>query len=218
MNLRILPFAALALALAAPAAAQPFRSDVTGPVVTGSGVAGVGYHGAAFRDVQNALFRTRDGRVVFRTRAVADAVSSRAAVLLAEVCASRLEAPDAWNHRMVLPDTAQRIVCGLLRTPGLDSPEARATLAALAGPDGVAGEDAVRLVAALAGLFLTPAEAVDKDGRWIAGERWEQAFRAYEAFLDGAPDAVLDPPPAVLATVGAILADLVEAGARAGRR
>lgn len=212
----LLPAAALALAV--PAAAQPFDSDVTGPIITGSGVAGVGYHGAAFRDVENALFRHLNGRVVFRSAAIADAVTARAAEMERAACAGQLQAPPEWRGHITLPEDAQRVVCGLLARPGLDTPEAREALAALAGVDGVPGEDAVRLVAALAGLFRTETEFVDTRGRFPAGERWEQAFRAYEEFLDDAPASVLDPPPAILAVTGLVLRELVVAGVEASRR
>jgi hypothetical protein len=212
--------AALAAATlaAADAGAQPFRSDDVGPIVTGSGVAGAGFPGAAFRDLEDALFRQVGGRTVFRSRAVADAVLARGAELGEAACRGALEPPRRWPPSIPLDTAAQRVVCGLLLRPG-DSPEARRVRAALGG--GLPGphvEAADRLTEALAGLLAAPREPADARERWIAAERWERAFAAYDAYLAAAPGALLDPPPAELAVAGLVLQRLVEAGLAASGR
>lgn len=206
--------AALALAAllaAAPAAAQPFRSDNTGPIITGSGVAGGGYPGAAFRGLEDALFRRVDGTTVFRTRAVADAVLGAADAQGRAVCSGSLEPPEHWPEGTALDTAAQRTVCGVLEEP--DAPGREALLRALTG--GIAGphvEAAEALVASLSGLFAGDPRFLDRRERWVLGVRWEQAFASYEAYLSAAPAALLDPPPPELVVVGTILQRLVNAG------
>lgn len=212
----VLPvFAACALPLAL--SAQPFRSDVQGPIVTGSGVAG--FPVVPTRDIEGALFREVNDRTAFRTRAIADAVLAEAAAALAEACAGTLKRPADWADSLPLPVAQQRIICNLLRRPGLDSEEARQVLAVLrACIPAQGGGPAEALVAALAGLAAVEPSFLDERQRYIAGERWEAAFNAYEAFLDAAPDAALAPPPAELVVIAAVLDRLVDAGLRAADR
>lgn len=214
---RILLPAVAALALPALLGAQPFRSDVTGPIPTGSGVAG--YPVIPTRDIEGALFRRVNGRTAFRTRAIADAVLGEAAAAYGEACSGTLHRPRDWVDSIPLPLAEQRILCGLLRDPRLDSDEARHVLAVLrACIPGHPGDPAEALVAALAGLAMAEPAFVDERQRFIAGARWEAAFRAYDAFLDAVPDAALDPPPPELVLIGAILDRLVDAGLQAAER
>jgi hypothetical protein len=220
---RIVLPALAALLLPAAAAAQTeapiFASDVTGPIPTGSGIAGMGYPVIPVRDLEGALFREVSGRTAFRTRSIADAVLAEAAAAYAETCSGTLEAPEDWADSIILPVAEQRILCGLLRRPGLDTEEARRVLAVLrACVPGVPGDPAEALVAALAGLASVERGYVDQRQRFIAGERWEAAFLAYEAFLDAVPDGALDPPPAELVVIAAVLDRLVDAGLRAAER
>jgi hypothetical protein len=216
---RILLAAAGALLFAAPLHAQPFRSDVTGPIPTGSGIAGMGYPVVPVRDIEGALFREVNGRSAFRSRAIADAVLGEAAAAHQEACSGTLQPPRDWPDSTTIPVEAQRIVCGLLARPGLDSDEARRALHALrGGQPGTPGDAAEQLVQALAGLAQAEPGFVDERQRFIAGGRWEEAFRAYDRYLETAPDAVLDPPPAVLVTIGAVLDRLVDAGMAAAER
>jgi hypothetical protein len=207
---------ALLLVLAAallPAAlpAQPIRSDPTGPIPTGP--TGMGYPVVPVRDIEGALFRDVDGRTAFRSRGIADAVLGEAASAYAEVCADSLRRPRDWADSTVFSVEAQRTVCGLLRRPGLDTDEARRLLAILrACIPGQSPDTAEALVRALAGLAAAQREFVDGRRRYVAGERWEAAFTAYERFLDSVPDGMLDPPPAELRVVAAILDRLVDAG------
>ena len=214
----ILPAALLA---AAPLHAQEtFRSDVTGPIVTGSGVAGMGYPVVPVRDIENALFRNVNGRSAFRTRAVADAVASQAAEAQRAACSGTLQRPASWRDSLALPVDAQRIVCGLLAKPGMDTDEARRVLAVLRGGlEGLPGGDAAdALVRALAGLTSEELRFVDERQRFVAGARWEEAFRAYDAYLEVVPAEALDPPPPVLVVIGALLEQVVEAGLAASER
>lgn len=214
---RILLPAFAACALPALLGAQPFRSDVTGPIPTGSGIAG--YPVIPTRDLEGALFRRVSGRTAFRTRGIADAVLGEAAAAYGEACSGTLHRPRDWADTLLLPVAEQRLLCGLLRHPGLDSDEARRILAVLrACVPGHPGDPAEALVSALAGLALVEPAFLDERQRYIAGVRWEEAFRAYEAFLDAVPDAALDPPPAELVLIGAILDRLVDAGLRAADR
>lgn len=212
----VLPVLA-ACALPAVAAAQPIRSDVTGPIPTGSGIAG--FPVVPTRDIEGALFREVNGRTAFRTRAIADAVLSEASAAYQEACSGTLQPPGDWADTVVLPVAEQRIICGLLSRPGLDSEEARRVLAVLrACIPGHPDDPAEKLVAALAGLARDEPAFVDGRQRFIAGGRWEAAFRAYDEFLDAVPDAALDPPPAELMVIAAVLDRLVDAGLRASDR
>lgn len=214
---RIVLPALAACALPLALAAQPFGSDVQGPIVTGSGVAG--YPVVPTRDLEGALFRRVNDRTAFRNRAIGDAVLAEAAAASGETCAGTLHRPADWAESVLLPVAEQRVICGLLRRPGLDSEEARRVLAILrACIPGHPGDPAEALVAALAGLAAVEPTFLDERQRFIAGGRWEAAFRAYEAFLDAVPDAALEPPPAELVLIAAVLDRLVDAGLRAGDR
>ena len=219
MRTAILLAAAAALLAAAPAAAQPNRSDMTGPGFAGSGVAGVGYHGAAFRDIENALFRRADGRVVFRNRAIACRVVARAAMEAAELRDGGKRPPRSWENAAPFQPQAQADVATLLTEAGTSTASARRVLHALrGGMPGEPGDAPEQLVAALAGLFregdglVCPARE-----RWVAGERWAAALQAYEFFVREAPDASLDPVSPELAVIGMVLRDLVDAGLAASR-
>ncbi|HEX6912244.1 MAG TPA: hypothetical protein VF142_17705 [Longimicrobium sp.] len=217
---RIVLLALAAAALPAALSAQPFRSDVTGVIPTGSGIAGMGYPVLPTRDIEGALFRQVSGRTAFRSRAIADAVLAEAAAAHQEACSGTLQRPRDWPDSTVFSAEAQRIVCGLLARPGMDTDDARRVLQALRAcvPPGVAGDPAQELVRALAGLAALEPAYVDARQRYIAGERWEAAFAAYERFLDRAPDGVLDPTPPELLVIAAVLDRLVDAGLRAADR
>jgi hypothetical protein len=216
---RTLLLALAAAALPAALHAQPFRSDVTGPIPTGSGIAGMGYPVVPTRDIEGALFRQVNGRTAFRSRAIADAVLAEAASAHQEACSGTLQPAADWPDSVALPADAQRVVCGLLARPGTDTDEARRVLAALrAGAPGQPGDAAETLVRALAGLASAEPAFVDQRQRYIAGGRWEEAFRAYARYLDAAPDAALDPPSPELVVIGAVLDRLVDAGLRAADR
>lgn len=200
-----------------PLHAQPTRSDVTGPIPTGSGIAG--YPVLPVRDLEGALFRQVDGRTAFRSRAVSDAVLAEAAQAQRAACSGTLQPPPEWSDSLAPNPAAQRIVCGLLARPGMEGEEARVVLAALRGnAPGMPGDAAERLVGALAGLEADRPAYVDARGRFTDGARWEAALRAYSAYLDAAPDALMDPPPAELAAIGAILDRVVDAGLEASER
>jgi hypothetical protein len=216
---RTLLLAAGALLAAAPLHAQPFNSDVTGPIPTGSGIAGMGYPVVPVRDIEGALFRRVNGRSAFRSRAIADAVLGEAAATHQEACSGTLQPPEDWADSATIPSASQRIVCGLLARGGMDTDEARRVLAALRGSQpGTPGDAAEVLVRALAGLASAEPTFVDERQRYIASQRWEEVFQAYERFLDQAPDAVLDPPSGELVAIGAMLDRLVDAGMAASGR
>jgi hypothetical protein len=214
---RIVLLALAAAALPAAGHAQPFRSDVTGVIPTGSGIAGMGYPVLPTRDIEGALFRQVNGRSAFRTRGIADAVLAEAAAAHQEACSGTLQRPRDWADSITFSAEAQRIVCG--SRPGMDTDEARRVLAALRacipGQGDVRAEDLVR---ALAGLATLEPGFVDARQRYIAGERWEAAFLAYDRFLDAVPDGMLDPTPPELLVIAAVLDRLVDAGLRAAER
>lgn len=212
-----------AVVLAAnPADAQqggrPGRSDRTGIIITGSGIAG--YPVIPVRDLEGALFRQVDGRTVFRTRAVADAVLGEAAEAERAACAATLQPPPEWPDSLRrLDPAAQRAVCGLLARPGMDGDEARRALAALrGGQPGTGGDAAYQLVAALAGLGADRPGFVDARQRYVDAARWEAAIRAYQAYLDTVPDALMAPPPAGMVAIAVILDRVVDAGLAASGR
>jgi hypothetical protein len=214
MRIRIVLPALAALALAAaPAGAQPFRSDVTGPIVTGSGIAG--YPVVPVRDVEDALFRDVDGRTAFRTRAVADALLNAAAEAQRAACSGTLQPPRDWPDTVRLEEPAQRIVCGLLAS-GLDRERVLSVLRE--GRPGQPGDAAERLVDALAGLGAVQMEFVDARQRYVAADRWQAAVRAYDAFIETAPDSLMDDPPAELVVIAVILNTAVDAGLAAEER
>lgn len=209
MNRTLAAALALAAVLAAvPAGAQrPFRSDVRGPEVTGSGVAR--YPSVPTRDVEGALFRRVGSQTAFRSRAVADALLAATE----DACAATLQPPREWPETLHLDAATQSVVCGLLRRPGLDGDEARRVLRALRGGSaGAPGDAAEVLVAALAGLAADRPGFLDERQRHVDGARWEAAIRGYEAYLDAAPDALLDPPLAELVAIAAVLDRVVDAG------
>lgn len=216
---RALLLALAALALPAALHAQPFRSDDPGAIPTGSGIAGMGYPVVPVRDIEGALFREVNGRTAFRTRGIADAVLGEAGAAYAEVCADSLQRPRDWADSTAFPVHAQRTLCEVLRRPGIDTDEARRLLAVLrACIPGQSEDTAEALVRALAGLAATERTFVDGRQRFVAGERWETAFAAYDRFLDSVPDGLLDPPPPELRVIAAILDRLVDAGLAASDR
>ncbi|HEY0015034.1 MAG TPA: hypothetical protein VGC13_01905 [Longimicrobium sp.] len=199
-----------ALLAAAPAAAQ---SDNTGPVITGSEVART--PAVPTRDLEGALFRNAGGRTAFRSRAIADAVTGETAT----VCTGGLERPEHWPRALELDPAGECVACTLLRRPGLESAEAQAALRALrGGAPGRPGDPAEVLVAALAGLADERPGFVDERGRYVDGARWEAAIVAYEAYMESAPDALLDSPPPVLVAIAIIMDRLVDAGLAAAER
>lgn len=211
--------AAAAVLAAAPLGAQQNpTSDPTGPLVTGSGIAG--YPVLPVRDLEGALFRQVDGRTAFRTRGVSDAMLGEAAEAQRAACAGTLQPPRAWPDSLPrLDPETQRAVCGLLASPGLDRAEARRVLAALrGGQPGSDGDAAHQLVAALAGLAVERPGFVDGRQRYLDGARWEAAIRAYQRYLDSAPDALMDPPPADMVAIAVILDQVVDAGLAASGR
>lgn len=219
MNRTVFSVLLAAAALAAtPARAQEvFLSDPTGPRVTGSEIAG---YVIPVRDLEGALFRDVDGRTAFRTREVSEAMLSEAAEAQRAACAGTLQPPAEWPDSLRrLDPAAQRTVCGLLARPGMDGEEARRVLATLRGGQrGSDGDAAHRLVAALAGLGADRPGFVDDRQRYINAVRWETAIRAYQAYLDTAPDALMAPPSAELVVIAVILDRVVDAGLAASGR
>ncbi len=216
-TIHIVPLLAAALlAPLAPAAAQPFRSDDRGPIITGSGGAGGGYTGAGFRDIEDALFRGVGDRTAFRTRAVADAVLGAARETGRAICEGTLQPPPDWPVRVELDTAAQRVVCGVAEARADSSASAlrRALTGGLPGPHVAAAE---ALIASLPGVFRGDAVPLDSRARWVDGARWQRAFAAYQAYLDVAPPALLDPPPAALVVLGLALQRMVGAGLDASR-
>lgn len=208
-----------ALLAAAPLAAQQNpTSDPTGPLVTGSGIAG--YPVVPVRDLEGALFRQVDGRTAFRTRDVSNAMLGEAGEAQRAACAGTLQPPAEWPDSLPrLDEESQRAVCGLLASPGLDRAEARRVLAALrGGRAGMDGDAAHQLVAALAGLAADRPGFVDAQQRYTDGARWEAAIRAYQMYLDTAPDALMDPPSADMVAIAVILDQVVDAGLAASGR
>lgn len=222
MNRILAAALALAVVLAAvPADAQrgrgrgPFRSDVRGPDITGSGVAR--YPSVPTRDLEGALFREVGGQTAFRSRAVADAVLAEAGQAERAACAGTLQPPPDWPEDLRVPVEAQRVVCGLLARPGLDTPPAREALVALIARGG--SETAAQaLVAALAGLTAAQPGFVDGRERHVDGAQWEAAIRAYEEFLEGAPDSLMESPPEELVAIALVLDRVVDAGLLAAER
>lgn len=209
---------AAAVLAAAPARAQEvFLSDPTGPRVTGSEIA---RPMIPIRDLEGALFRQVDGRTAFRTRGVSDAMLGEAAEAQRAACAGTLQPPREWPDSLRrLDPNAQRAVCGLLARPGMDGDDARRVLAALrGGRPGMDGDAAQLLVAALAGLAADRPGFVDGRQRYMDGARWEAAIRAYQAYLDTVPDALMDPPSAEMVAIAVILDRVVDAGLAASGR
>ena len=218
--LRFVPSLLLALALltwAAPASAQPPRSDNAGPIITGGEVAGRGYPGAGFRAPRDAIFRRAEGTTVFRNRGVADAVLGEAATGGQAICDGSLQPPAWWPEGVAFDSVAERTVCGVLQEP--DLPAREALRCALIG--GLPGEHvaaAEALVSSLDGLFRTEMRFLDSRERWVLGAAWGRAFVAYDVYLSAAPDALLDVPPHELVVLGTVLQRMVDAGLRASGR
>lgn len=210
-------FVLAAVLAAVPAQAQPFRSDTRGPDVTGSGIAR--YPSLPTRDLEGALFRQVDGRTAFRSRAVADALLAEAADGQRAACAGSLEHREDWPEGLALDSAAQCVLCGLLADRRLDGPEARHMLRVLRqGRPGQPGDAAETLVAALAGLFAEQPGYVDGTERFVDGARWDAAIRAYEAFVNTAPDTLMAAPPPELVAIAVVLDRAVEAGLMAAGR
>jgi hypothetical protein len=220
MNRLLTAALALAAVLASvPASAQPFRSDTRGPDVTGSGIAR--YPSLPTRDLEGALFRQVGERTAFRSSRVADAVLNEAAAAERAACAGTLQHPRQWPDSLRADSASQRLVCGLLRRPGLTSEEARVVLEVLRGSRaGRPGDAAETLVAALAGLTAAPPASFPgpRGRQYVDGSRWDAAVRAYDAFLAAAPDELMADPPAVLVAIGIVLNRVVAAGLAASER
>ena len=80
------------------------------------------------------------------------------------------------------------------------------------------GDAAQLLVQALAGLAASEPGYLDARQRHRDGARWEAALRVYQAYLDTAPDALMDPPPAELVAIAVMLDRVVDAGLAASGR
>ncbi|MBB4634704.1 hypothetical protein [Longimicrobium terrae] len=205
---------ALALALVRPLAAQPFLSDAPGPIPTGSGLVGM-----AFRDVENAIFGRSDNTTIFRTRGVANAIGRQAAILCGQMGEDSLPHPRGLPAAMRVSAAAQDTARQLLCAPDPDCFAAPWIVAELrGGAAGMDGDAASRLVRALRGLFVEPMVTQDERGRRIVGTRWLAAMRAYDEYLEEAPEAVLADPPGVLTAIGIALARMVDVGVEASGR
>jgi hypothetical protein len=209
---------AAAALLAAPAHAQPFNSDVTGPIITGSGVAGMGYPIIPFRDIENALFRQVNGRTAFRTRAIADAMLSAAAEAQRAACSGTLQPPADWPDSIALPLDAQRAVCGLLTGNASREERDRVVRLLTGGVEGPHVALAQRLVELLSGLASMEMTFVDDRQRFVAAGNWKEALRVYTDYLAAAPDSVMEDPPGELVVIAAILDAVVDAGLHASAR
>ncbi|HEV3050201.1 MAG TPA: hypothetical protein VGX50_07830, partial [Longimicrobium sp.] len=133
--------------------------------------------------------------------------------------AGTLQPPKRWPDSLNVDPDAQRVVCGLLARPGMDRDEARRVLRALRdGGPGQPGDAAEVLVAALAGLSADQLGFVDARQRHVDGARWETAIRAYDVFLAGTPDSLMDSPPGELVAIAVLLDRVVDAGLLAAER
>lgn len=215
---RLIVSVALVALAATPAAAQLPQSDINFPGFGSSAIVG-GFHGPAFRDIDASLFRSYRDRVVFRSPEIAAAVSARGGAELEQLRAGTLQVPEEWRETVRITPEAQQALAALLTDRAPTSPAAARVLAALrGGRPGTAGDEAERLVGALAGLLTTEREAIDTRGRWVAGEAWQGAFKAYKEYLRTAPDGALDPVAPELATIAVFLRRGAESGIEAGRR
>jgi hypothetical protein len=218
---------ALALAAAAPAAAQTGnQSDPGIPGVTGSGVAGGTYQSGGFRQLQNAVFRNPNGTVVFASEKVACAVwqqvpeTERA---LREGRAMALMAPGEAGQRAVSADV-QPLLADVMSAEhlrdGTPSASSEALVRALQGssPDGSRHARAAReLVRSLEGLFAAVG-ACPTSQRYIPGETWEKAFRAYQRYIERSPQEFLDTAPPAVIGVASVLYPFVQQALRAAEQ
>jgi hypothetical protein len=175
--------AALAsLALAAPARAQTGnQSDVSGPYSNGPFNGGL--------RLENEMFSRVGNEVVFRTARTG--------------CALR-GAEQAYRDSVApLPHTPaeQRVLDLLAVTAGTPPTDAvAAALARGADPASPLGQAARRLADALTGLMQNRGGCGDSRDDYPEAPQWEEALKAYNDYVRGAPDSALSPPaPELLA-------------------
>jgi len=183
--------AALAsLALAAPARAQTGnQSDISGP-----------YSSGAFTGMrlENQLFSRAGSTVVFRTPRTG--------------CALR-GAEEAYRDSVLpLPRTQaeQRVLDLLAVTAGAPPTDAvAAALARGADPSSALGRAARRLADALTGLMRNRGACGDSRDDYPEAPQWEEALKAYNDYVRGAPDSAFSPPTPELLAIHGALQDVV---------
>lgn len=187
--------AALALlALSHPARAQSGnQSDNSGPNVTGSGAMGGSFLGAGLRS-ENEMFGRYADDVVFRNARIGCALRT----------AERLYV-DSVSSR---PRTqAENQVLALLGIPDASAAAAASPLVAVAGalahgqaPESPLGLAARRLATALDGLMRPREGCPDTRAGYDEAPQWQEAIRAFKAYVHDTPDLAFSPPaPQILA-------------------
>jgi hypothetical protein len=183
------PFAAMLLLPALAVAQAGNQSDIGFPNTTGSGASGGSFAGPGLRTVSDLFSREGQG-TRFRSSGIGCAVRTRARAYADSVAAVprpvRIAAVDAL-------------------LAGSPSADPAAVAAALAGRAPRAREEARRLADALRGLYAPPSGCPDRTRDYPEAGRWEEAFRAYRAFMRVLPDEALAPPaPELLAVHDAL--------------
>lgn len=189
---------AAALLAAAPAAAQTGnQSDISGPNVTGSGAPGGSFLGAGLR-TENEMFGRAGDRVVFRTPAVG--------------CALR-GAERAWRDSVnattptVAEDRVQTLLGARTGSPDVDA-IARA-LAHGSSPDSPLGRAANALANALNGLMRDRGGCSGDRQAYDEAPQWQEAIRAFNEYVHGAPDSAFSPPAPELIAIHEALQSVV---------
>lgn len=190
--------AALALA-AAPAAAQSGTgSNTTGPIITGSGPAGGSYQGAGLRS-ENELFGRARQATVFRNAALGCAARATARSFV-DSLAGRSE---------TLARARVRTLMGIYEgTPPLD--EVAAALAHGAAPSSPLGVASRRLAVAVDGLLRNRCGCPGSREEYPEAPQWQEALRAFNAYVHDAPAEALAPPAPELLAIHEVLFTVVK--------
>jgi hypothetical protein len=192
--------AALALlALSHPARAQTGnQSDNSGPNVTGSGPMGGSFLGAGLRS-ENEMFGRYADDVVFRNARIGCALRT----------AERQYVDSIAGNPRTQADVRVLTLLGILdaSAAGGASP-ADAVAAALAhgqAPESPLGLAARRLAVALDGLMRERDGCPDVRAGYREAPQWQEAIRAFKAYVHDTPDLAFAPPaPEILAIHAAV--------------
>jgi hypothetical protein len=194
---RLLVPAALLLA-AAPARAQVGNQSDVPPTGPASGAAG-SYLGPGLRTENEMFARDRGGELtVFRNAATGCALRA-AERLYRDSLAAAPRTPAQARVQTLL---------GLL--PGTPDPEAvAAALAHGAEPTSPLGRAASALAMALNGLMRDLGPCADRREAYTEAPQWQEAIRAFNAYIHTAPDAAFSPPAPELVAIHEALQTVV---------
>jgi hypothetical protein len=196
--------AALAmLALSHPVRAQTGnQSDNSGPNVTGSGPMGGSFLGAGLRS-ENEMFGRYADDVVFRNARIGCAMRTAERMYVDSI--EKMPRTPAELRVLALLDVAGA------RAAGDASPVDAVTLALAHGqaPGSPLGVAARRLAVALDGLMRQREGCPDSRAGYEEAPQWQEAIRAFKAYVHDTPDLAFSPPAPEIVAIHAAMQSVV---------